>query len=295
MSVFARGRERVAGRVPPEVALEGSIREFARKPFSLLDLNEPQGELKYTQLLQSTYLRTLQDISAYFGRRGNNFSDLRILEIGAYLGMVSISLRKMGFQVSGSELPEFARNESLKARFGSYGIELASVNLRDRKLPFSSEGFDAVIMCEVLEHLNFNPLPVLLEINRVLKPGGLLYLATPNLACLKNRVRMLFGHSIRNPIEDYFLQLDLSQNMIVGLHWREYTKDELSKMLDKLGFTVERQVFFDMSKPGVDGLVKSSVKKLVYGLAPALRTNQVVFAIKRSTPFFQFQYVDATT
>jgi hypothetical protein len=66
-------------------------------------------------------------------------------------------------------------------------------------------------------------------------------------------------------------------------------------MLDKLGFTVDRQVYFDMSKPGVDGLVKSFVKKLVYRLAPAFRTNQVVFAIKRSTPFFQFQYVDATT
>lgn len=46
-------------------------------------------------------------------------------------------------------------------------------------LPFSSKVFDAVIMTDVIEHLD-NPMPALLEIRRVLRPAGRLVLSTPN-------------------------------------------------------------------------------------------------------------------
>jgi ubiquinone/menaquinone biosynthesis C-methylase UbiE len=45
-------------------------------------------------------------------------------------------------------------------------------NLRDYCLPFEDETFDVVVRCEVLEPLNFNPLPVIREINRVMKLHG---------------------------------------------------------------------------------------------------------------------------
>jgi len=46
------------------------------------------------------------------------------------------------------------------------------------KMPFSSESFDVVLSLWVLEHLE-NPLKVLSEIYRVLKPGGAFFFVTP--------------------------------------------------------------------------------------------------------------------
>jgi hypothetical protein len=103
-------------------------------------------------------------------------------------------------------------------------------------------------MCETLEHLNFNPLPVLFEINRVLKINGIFYLSLPNLAKGRNRINMLLGRSINNPINDYFAQLGRKGNMIVGIHWREYTAKEVKEMLEKLGFEVHKHYLYSIDR-----------------------------------------------
>ena len=48
-------------------------------------------------------------------------------------------------------------------------------------LPYPSAHFDAVVSMDVIEHL-VDPLPWLEDALRVLKPGGLLFLTTPNYA-----------------------------------------------------------------------------------------------------------------
>ncbi|HYQ27566.1 MAG TPA: class I SAM-dependent methyltransferase, partial [Polyangiaceae bacterium] len=48
-------------------------------------------------------------------------------------------------------------------------------------LPYPSAHFDAVVSMDVVEHL-VDPLPWLADALRVLKPGGLLFLTTPNYA-----------------------------------------------------------------------------------------------------------------
>ena len=47
------------------------------------------------------------------------------------------------------------------------------------RMPFASGAFDTAICCETLEHLG-NPRAALAELARVLRPGGRLYLTTPN-------------------------------------------------------------------------------------------------------------------
>lgn len=57
-------------------------------------------------------------------------------------------------------------------------------------LPYSDEFFDTVYMGELIEHLG-NPLHALSEIYRVLKPGGVLILDTPNAYSLRRIFRFL--------------------------------------------------------------------------------------------------------
>ncbi len=42
--------------------------------------------------------------------------------------------------------------------------------------------FDVALCCELIEHLAEDPMHMLLELNRVLRWGGLLILTTPNIA-----------------------------------------------------------------------------------------------------------------
>lgn len=54
-------------------------------------------------------------------------------------------------------------------------------------LPYPDAHFDAVVSMDVVEHL-VDPLPWLSDALRVLKPGGLLFLTTPNYASRSLRV-----------------------------------------------------------------------------------------------------------
>ena len=72
-----------------------------------------------------------------------------------------------------------------------------------------------------------------------------LYIAMPNGAKLYNRLSLLKGRSIHNPVADYFKQLDSRHNMSVGLHWREYLMHETIEMFTGMGYQVSLNYYFD--------------------------------------------------
>lgn len=62
----------------------------------------------------------------------------------------------------------------------------------NRGLPYEDAAFDVVYSGEVLEHL-LDPDTFLRHVRRVMRPGGLLVLSTPNLFAWYNRALMLCG------------------------------------------------------------------------------------------------------
>lgn len=103
-------------------------------------------------------------------------------------------------------------------------------NTENDPFPFEVSSFDVVVFCEIIEHLLMDPVAVLREIKRVLKPNGKLILSTPNVARLENVLRLAVGANIYDPY---------SGHGPYGRHNREYTKHELFSLLDYLGFTLE--------------------------------------------------------
>lgn len=73
------------------------------------------------------------------------------------------------------------------------GQSVDIANLNHEPLPYGNETFDVVTATEVIEHLeDFRR--VVREIHRVLKPGGVCILSTPNILNLNSRLRFLsFG------------------------------------------------------------------------------------------------------
>lgn len=65
-----------------------------------------------------------------------------------------------------------------------------------RTLPFPDASFDLAILVEVLEHV-INKKSLLREIQRVLRPSGLLYLTTPNPECLALRTETVMWRVLR--------------------------------------------------------------------------------------------------
>ncbi len=73
------------------------------------------------------------------------------------------------------------------------GIKVDLVNLNTEGLPYKGNSFDVVASTEVVEHLE-NHRFAIREMFRVLKPGGVLVLSTPNVINLRSRMRyFVFG------------------------------------------------------------------------------------------------------
>lgn len=109
-------------------------------------------------------------------------------------------------------------------------IDYRNVNVETEPLPYEDDSFDVLLLCEVLEHFTNDPLAALRNIKRVLKPGGILILTTPNVNRLENVARMIAGENIYGPYSGYGPY---------GRHNREYTAQELERLLAYLGFDIE--------------------------------------------------------
>ena len=75
-------------------------------------------------------------------------------------------------------------------RFAPADVSIVQLDLNTHPLPYPDASFDLVTCSEVLEHVE-NYRAVLREIYRVLKPGGLMVVTTPNVLNMKSRLRYM--------------------------------------------------------------------------------------------------------
>lgn len=112
----------------------------------------------------------------------------RVLDIGCNTGDLLATFRNTGrWEAVGVDL-----NLPALLRAKERGLEVHNQTLEECAFPDRS--FTAVILSQVVEHLH-DPVAVLEEVRRILKPEGFLFIGTPNIAHPKARFhRERWGH-----------------------------------------------------------------------------------------------------
>ena len=115
----------------------------------------------------------------------------RVLDLGCRSGALTRHFLD-GNTVVGLDVDSAALQKA-----AALGIEPVQANVEE-PLPFEDASFDAVVAGELFEHLRF-PDALVVEIQRVLRPGGVLAGSVPNAFRLQSRLRFLRG---RPPEDD---------------------------------------------------------------------------------------------
>jgi 2-polyprenyl-3-methyl-5-hydroxy-6-metoxy-1,4-benzoquinol methylase len=108
--------------------------------------------------------------------------DRKVLDVSCKKGEIASELKALGFSVRGTNFSDVA--EKLDGIEVDQGVDLL------KGLPYADSSFDVVLLVEVIEHLE-NHRVAIGELARVLKPGGVLILTTPNVMRLNSRLHFL--------------------------------------------------------------------------------------------------------
>lgn len=169
----------------------------------------------------------------------------RMLDYGAYFANYALMFTALGFSVDAADsyrAYQSALGPILDLLPGEGVRPLAFEDVGRDLVGIPPETYDVVLCMGVIEHIPHTPRMMLESIDRVLKPGGVLLLETPNLAHLYNRQKLARGEAIMTPLDiQYYATLPFEG------HHREYTTAEVVWMVGQLGHTVLRTELFNYS------------------------------------------------
>jgi SAM-dependent methyltransferase len=167
----------------------------------------------------------------------------RVLELGCYMQITPLLQRVCGYpEVRGAYYGPAGRTDRKTMQFpdGEFSCQVDLFDADRDPFPYPDQHFDLVVAGEVIEHLTYDPMHMLLESNRVLREGGFLLITTPNVGSITSVAKTLDGRD--NP-QIYFLYTRPvpGEPSEIG-HVREYTVHEMGAAVRAAGFEV-RQLF----------------------------------------------------
>jgi len=162
---------------------------------------------------------------------------LRILDTGCGIGILTLALRLLNYNIVGIDKYVFVPSrrffvediDKLKKIWKEHDLSILSHDIFSEKL---SNKYDVIISVAVIEHQAY-PKFFIKNLMRNLDENGLLYIATPNVVNLTNRLRVLIGRPPLGNIKEFYHDADVFTG-----HFREYTLSELEVMFCISGLNI---------------------------------------------------------
>ena len=209
----------------------------------------------------------------------------RLLELSSYLQMTPLIKRHGQYDeiVITNWWKGGTRRQRQTVKHAATGEEMSfdmlNVDVERDRFPFPDGHFDVALCCELIEHLTADPMHMLIELNRVLKWGGLLIVTTPNISSAFSIGKALSGNSP-------YVYGEYNPKSPGDRHSREYAPSEIKLALNAAGFkTVKlytRDLWAQTDEPFLRWLDESGVPRELRG--------DNIFAVgrKQSTQFDRF-------
>ena len=168
--------------------------------------------------------RTLRDERSYNLISNITFNEGLIVDHGTGRGLLAGALKKLksNLCIIGHDISPKACINALNSGFVDFAI------CSENNLPLADNSVDGSIMGDLIEHL-LEPESFLREVYRILKPGGILSLSTPNVSFIRNRITMLKGEFPRT-------ECDYSYEIWKAQHIRFFNFYTIKIILRKCGF-----------------------------------------------------------
>lgn len=107
-----------------------------------------------------------------------------------------------------------------------------SINFEEEYFPPDIDKYDLVVCCEVIEHMDVDPMHLMSEINRITIPGGKLFITTPNSVSSRIVFKVINGYH-----PSFFMKYSRDRSRY--RHNFEYTPELLTRLIHSSGFTTQ--------------------------------------------------------
>lgn len=155
-----------------------------------------KGLGKSTPLNQRAEWYRWNDLITYIFSRKNNFpKNLKILDVGCGDCLLAKYIYDKNVELGSPKKIYYVGLDSYRPYKKSPYLIDGKIIIGDLKkitTLFTKKSFDIAVASEIIEHIDETD-DLIINIRKVLKPNGVLYLTTPNLACWHSRILLMFG------------------------------------------------------------------------------------------------------
>lgn len=163
----------------------------------------------------------------------------RFRDVGFGAGTIIRAAARAGWNVSGCEISNSAV-KALESQHPEFDLHCGTLESR----AFEGDQFVVISIVEVIEHVP-DPSPILKEAFRILRPGGIMWVTTPNLDSLSYKA------------------LGINWSMVAPPdHIDIYSKKGASILIQSCGFTIDRLETFGINPHEIHQYYKGGKKEV---------------------------------